>query len=185
MIPAKKFYMVRHGESVGNRDNYFTGSMDVALSEEGIAQAERAHIALNASTHKPSIIIHSALRRAKHTAEIINQSLQLEMVEDVQLNEQHFGDWEGKSVTHFREFYLSGKNPDGGESFAAFYARGQTAIYGTLNKYENPLIVCHGGIFRAFFDLYNQKQSKTLNAVIHHFSPVAEQTIPWEITVID
>lgn len=185
MIPAKKFYMVRHGESVGNRDGYFTGSMDVVLSDEGIKQAQHAHNALKTSNHTPNIIIHSALGRARHTAEIINQSLQLEMVEDAQLNEQNFGNWEGESVEHFREFYLSGKNPDGGESFAEFYYRGQTAITDAVNKYESPLIVCHGGIFRAFSDFYNQKQTSIPNAVIHHFSPNDDKNFPWEITVID
>ncbi len=49
--------MVRHGESVGNRDGYFTGSMDIALSEEGIEQAKQAHKALNMHQHKPDIIV--------------------------------------------------------------------------------------------------------------------------------
>ncbi len=107
------------------------------------------------------------------------------MVEDAQLNEQNFGKWEGKSVEHFREFYLSGKNPDGGERFKDFYHRGQQAIVKVLNKYENPMIVCHGGIFRAFLDLYDQKQNKTPNAIIHYFDPRPQNDFPWNITTID
>lgn len=180
-LPAKQFYMIRHGQSVGNRDGYFTGSMDVALTEEGIAQAEAAHDALMKSEHRPSIIFHSALSRARHTAEIINKTLKLEMIEMANLNEQHFGNWEGKSVTHFREFYLSGKNPENGESFSDFYKRAKHALTDVLNKHENPMIVCHGGIFRAFHSLYQQETLKTPNAVTHYFMPSEAEEFPWNI----
>ena len=40
MIPAKEFYMIRHGESVANRDRYFSGNLDVALTDLGKQQAE-------------------------------------------------------------------------------------------------------------------------------------------------
>jgi len=180
-IPAKPFYMIRHGQSIGNRDGYFTGSMDVALTDEGIAQAQAAHEALNDNDHKPSIIIHSALSRARHTAEIVNQTLQLDMIEMADLNEQNFGDWEGQSVEHFREFYLSGKDPKNGESFDVFYTRAKVALTEVLNEHENPMIVCHGGIFRAFRFLYGQKTLKTPNAVIHYFEPDQAVEFPWRV----
>jgi len=177
--------MIRHGQSVGNRDGYFTGTIDVALTDEGIAQAQAAHDALENHENKPDIVIHSALSRAKHTAQIVNQTLQLDMIEISELNEQNFGDWEGQSVQHFREFYLSGKTPENGESFPDFNNRIQTVISEILNVYENPIIVCHGGVFRAFHSLYDMKQERTENAIIHHFAPSpSNRDFPWDIQAI-
>ena len=42
MITAKKFYMIRHGQSEANAAQYFSGNLDVALTDKGRAQADIA-----------------------------------------------------------------------------------------------------------------------------------------------
>jgi broad specificity phosphatase PhoE len=186
-ITQKSFYMVRHGQSVGNRDGYFAGSMDVALTDEGIAQAKRAHHAINNhdKNNAPTVVIHSALSRAKDTAKIINNTLKLDMIENAQLNEQHFGDWEGQDVAQFIDCYKTKQTPKNGESFDDFNLRVKNALNNVLEAYEKPLIVCHGGVFRAFHAHYGIHHARTENAVIHYFSPNNKSAeMPWDITKI-
>ena len=58
--------LLRHGESVWNRQNRFTGWVDVSLSQRGAAQAEQAGILLQ--DHHIDVVFTSALLRAQDTA---------------------------------------------------------------------------------------------------------------------
>ena len=58
--------LLRHGESVWNRQNRFTGWVDVSLSKEGIAEAERAAALLR--EERLDVVFTSALLRAQDTA---------------------------------------------------------------------------------------------------------------------
>ncbi len=58
--------LVRHGESIWNRQNRFTGWVDVSLSKAGIAEAERAAVLLG--EERLDVVFTSALLRAQDTA---------------------------------------------------------------------------------------------------------------------
>ena len=62
---------VRHGQSVWNLENKFTGWVDVGLSERGVREAEEAGRTLLSYKFIPEVCANSFLRRSKSTAEII------------------------------------------------------------------------------------------------------------------
>ena len=91
--------LLRHGESISNRDGYFTGWNDVALSQRGEHQAEQASRLLK-ETDLPEfdICFTSELRRATDTLRILLSSMGLDRVTTRQswrLNERHYGALEG------------------------------------------------------------------------------------------
>ena len=184
-LPQIPFYMIRHGESTANVEQYASGHVDVALTEKGIAQAYAAQKIVDGLDVKPSIIIHSHLQRARNTARILNEHLGLEMVEDPTIAEQHFGDWEGQHWDRTRQPIRDGIDPPNGESHAAFHERVRDAVTRFVNTYPGPvMIVCHGGVFRALGALYGEQIVGIENCALHHFEPNLDQaavTFPWNI----
>ena len=90
--------LLRHGESVSNRDGYFTGWNDVALSQRGEHQAEQAGRLLKEMGCEFDICFTSELRRATDTSRILLSSMGLDRVTTRQswrLNERHYGALEG------------------------------------------------------------------------------------------
>jgi broad specificity phosphatase PhoE len=63
--------MIRHAESLGNREYRIQGRMDYALSMQGIEQAHALGQALVTDAWKPTHIYTSSLQRTVHTAEIL------------------------------------------------------------------------------------------------------------------
>jgi broad specificity phosphatase PhoE len=63
--------MIRHAESLGNREYRIQGRMDYALSMQGIEQAHALGQALVTGAWKPTHIYTSSLQRTVHTAEIL------------------------------------------------------------------------------------------------------------------
>ena len=61
---------VRHGQSIWNLENKFTGWVDVELSERGVREAEDAAITLLSHNFIPDICFTSFLKRSKSTAKI-------------------------------------------------------------------------------------------------------------------
>ncbi len=93
-----KLVLVRHGQSVWNLENRFTGWTDVGLSEQGIAEAHSAGRLLRESGYTFDIAYTSVLKRAIQTLWIILQELELEWIPVVnawQLNERHYGALQG------------------------------------------------------------------------------------------
>ncbi len=186
MITAKKFYMIRHGESIANRDGYFSGNMDVELTDLGKEQAQQAITPVEALQPKPVQIIHSHLERARHTAEIINHNLQLPMYETSLLGEHHLGDWHGEPWDIIRPRFFSGENPPGGETHNEFAVRIRDGINWALEKDGPVLIVCHGGVFRGFYRLYNAECDIIENCVLYEFTPDnSTPDFPWKVKAMD
>lgn len=176
--------MIRHGQSVANRDGYFSGNIDVELTDLGKEQAVKARAHVEALETKPVRIIHSHLQRARHTAEIINENLKLPMHETPLLGEHRFGDWENrpKSVIHPR--FFSNENPPNGETHDAFTTRARMGINHALSFEGLALITCHGGVFRAFSQLYGQ-EGDSENCVLYEFTPhEATPNFPWKIKMV-
>lgn len=72
-----RLLLVRHGESVFNADQRFTGLLDVALSEHGMEQCHEAADLLIEQGLRPEIVITSPLRRASDTARVLVERLGL------------------------------------------------------------------------------------------------------------
>ena len=84
--------LLRHGNSVWNQENLFTGWVDVDLSELGRQEAKRAGELLAESGLKPDLLYTSRLKRAINTANIAldaaNRSW-IDVKRDWRLNERH------------------------------------------------------------------------------------------------
>ena len=89
--------LIRHGQSVWNASNRFTGWTDVDLSEKGVLEAEQAGRDL--STLRIDVVHTSDLIRAQRTAEIImqlNESSEGAVTKyDWRLNERNYGSLQG------------------------------------------------------------------------------------------
>jgi 2,3-bisphosphoglycerate-dependent phosphoglycerate mutase len=91
--------LLRHGESVWNAKNLFTGWVDVELSDKGRGEAARGGQLLKESNLLPDVLHTSLLKRAMDTADI---ALENAGVKDIpikrswRLNERHYGALQGK-----------------------------------------------------------------------------------------
>jgi 2,3-bisphosphoglycerate-dependent phosphoglycerate mutase len=90
--------LLRHGNSDWNQKNLFTGWVDVRLSDQGIAEANRAGELLTESGLKPEILYTSVLTRAIQTANIaleVADRLWIPVKRTWRLNERHYGALQG------------------------------------------------------------------------------------------
>ncbi len=93
-----KVVLVRHGESVWNQENRFTGWKDVDLSEKGLREAKAAGELLKQEGFVFDIAFTSVLRRAIRTLWIILDEMNLMWIPEVKswkLNERHYGSLQG------------------------------------------------------------------------------------------
>ncbi|MCG7757063.1 MAG: 2,3-bisphosphoglycerate-dependent phosphoglycerate mutase [Nitrosomonas sp.] len=89
--------LLRHGQSIWNRDKKFTGWSDVPLSAKGEQEAEQAAYLLKQAELTFDLCFTSSLQRAKTTAHIVLSAMQLDIPvhESWRLNERHYGALEG------------------------------------------------------------------------------------------
>jgi 2,3-bisphosphoglycerate-dependent phosphoglycerate mutase len=90
----KNLVLLRHGESVWNDENKFTGWTDVPLSEKGTGEAHRAGQILMAEGFVFDIAFTSVLKRAIKTLWIVLEEMDLMWIPVVRywrLNERHYG----------------------------------------------------------------------------------------------
>lgn len=93
-----KLVLLRHGQSVWNAENRFTGWADVDLSDRGRAEAKRAGELLANSRIDLSYGYASVLKRAITTLNIVLEELDqlwMPVAKDWRLNERHYGDLTG------------------------------------------------------------------------------------------
>jgi len=97
--------LVRHGQSIWNAANLFTGWTDVELSEKGLVEAKDAGKKL--SDIHLDMVFTSDLIRAQKTAEIIiegnSKSEKIPTNKDFRLNERHYGDLQGMNKDDARK----------------------------------------------------------------------------------
>jgi 2,3-bisphosphoglycerate-dependent phosphoglycerate mutase len=89
----KKLVLIRHGQSTWNKENRFTGWVDVDLSEQGVSEAESSAAKLKDLNISFDVIYTSVLLRAIRTAEIIkvNMNSNAPLIKHWKLNERHYG----------------------------------------------------------------------------------------------
>lgn len=100
--------LVRHGESVWNKENLFTGWTDVELSENGLIEAKEAGGLLKAAGFDFDICHTSYLKRAIHTLNIILDEMDrawLPVAKSWKLNERHYGALQGLNKAETAEKY--------------------------------------------------------------------------------
>jgi len=93
-----KLTLLRHGESLWNRDNRFSGWTDVDLSPQGKTEARNAGKVLKAGRYSFDVAYTSVLKRAVRTLWIVLDELDLMWIpveRSWRLNERHYGALQG------------------------------------------------------------------------------------------
>ncbi|HAR63639.1 MAG: 2,3-diphosphoglycerate-dependent phosphoglycerate mutase [Candidatus Margulisiibacteriota bacterium] len=107
-----RLIMVRHGESLWNKLNIFTGWTDVDLSENGINEARKGAEILRREGYTFDIAYTSYLKRAIRTLWIIQDVMDLMWVpvhRSWRLNERHYGALQGLNKEETRQKYGAGQ----------------------------------------------------------------------------
>jgi 2,3-bisphosphoglycerate-dependent phosphoglycerate mutase len=102
----KKLVLLRHGESVWNKENKFTGWTDVDLSEQGVAEAKRAGRLLREEGYTFDVAFTSVLKRAIRTLWIALDEMDLMWIpvhRSWRLNERHYGALQGLNKAEMAE----------------------------------------------------------------------------------
>jgi broad specificity phosphatase PhoE len=137
--------IIRHGETVWNREQVFRGRTDIPLSERGRQQAEHVAGALKAAGVEA--IYSSPLARATETAAPLAALSGIEVVVDERLIDMSFGRWEGKARSEIEpaepELYrIWHESPErfrvpGGESLSEVLARAWPAVEDLAQKHAS------------------------------------------------
>jgi len=93
-----KVVLLRHGESLWNKENRFTGWTDVDVTEKGLQEAKKAGEVLKTEGFKFDIAYTSVLKRAIRTLWIVLDELDLmwiPVINNWRLNERHYGELQG------------------------------------------------------------------------------------------
>ncbi len=158
-----KLALVRHGQSLWNLENRFTGWVDVPLTDQGRAEARRAGEHLR--DIRFDVAYTSVLSRAQETLEIILQVIgqRPPVIRDQALNERHYGDLQGLNKQRTAERFGADQvklwrrsydvAPPGGEALKNTAERTlpffERAILGDVQQGKNVLVVAHGNSNRS------------------------------------
>jgi 2,3-bisphosphoglycerate-dependent phosphoglycerate mutase len=152
--PLYQITFLRHGESVGNKENRFQGHADFPLTETGRAQADALALRWQVEGHTFDRVLSSPLARARETAEIVCATLNVPLELDPEWMEINNGLIAGLSdeeanqavprpqvMTPYTHFGRTG------ESRWEGYLRAGRAIQRILDRAPGCyLIISHGGI---------------------------------------
>lgn len=178
-----KLYLIRHGQTDWNTQGRVQGSIDSELNETSLAQAKELGTVFREEGFQPDIIFSSRQKRAKKTAEILRETLGIQVETREGLEEMKLGVWEGMTwaeikETYPREFdawtYEFGhvKTPSG-ESYQQVLDRALVVLREIIAlPYKEAVIVTHGAVINALTchinraPLSDMMKFKTKNASI-------------------
>lgn len=147
MISHKPFYFIRHGETDWNKDHRAMGITNIPLNSFGKEQSESVSKQLLNLPIK--FICHSPLTRAKETAQILNKTLNCELVSIEELKEFNLGTFAGNILGEWFDDWIKGALIPCGETFSQFINRSLEGINKALARPGPVLIVAHGGTYWA------------------------------------
>ena len=171
------FFVMRHGESIWNKENKFTGWTDVGLSENGEKEAIIAGEKLKKINFDH--IICSDLKRTKQTADLVIENKNIIFTISPEVKERDYGDLTGivksdlmkkygeTQIQIWRRSYY--QRPPNGENLEDVKNRigpfFDEFILPLLKDNKNVLLVSHGNALRALFVHLGFKDEKS----IEHF----------------
>jgi broad specificity phosphatase PhoE len=154
-----RFGLIRHATTQWNLEKRIQGKNDPGLCPEGIEQVQKWRKILKNAEIWDRIVV-SGLRRTWETAEIINKDLNLPIEKDPRLNEQDWGEWNGKTYhdlmletpQELRHQMASGWRfcPPQGEDRLTVWMRSRSAFHDMSIRWpgQKILVICHGGVIR-------------------------------------
>ena len=186
--------LVRHGESQWNKENRFTGWIDVPLTDEGRREARQAAQHLRDIRFDKAYT--SVLQRATETLDIMLRQLgqtDMPIERDAALNERHYGDLQGLNKAETAEKFGAEQvhiwrrsydvAPPGGESLQDTAARTlpyfESKVLPDLKAGRNILISAHGNSLRSIvmhLDRLTKEEVMALNIptgvpIVYDFDP--------------
>jgi 2,3-bisphosphoglycerate-dependent phosphoglycerate mutase len=199
-----RIVLLRHGKSIWNKENLFTGWTDVDLSQKGIEEAKEAGVTLKEQGYSFDLVFTSVLKRAIRSAWIVLDEMDLMWIPiqlDWRLNEKHYGALQGlnkaqtaakygeQQVKLWRRSY--DVRPPGLEETDPRYP-GKDRRYKDLAKQQLPLTECLKDTVERFLPCWHEliapsirsgKQiliaahGNSLRALVKYLQDVSEQEI--------
>ncbi|MBU0905993.1 MAG: histidine phosphatase family protein [Firmicutes bacterium] len=143
--------LIRHGETDWNSIGMLQGRKDIPLNEAGILHAKQCREVFKSSQW--DVVITSPLKRAKQTATIINEKLNVPVIEIVDFVERDFGLAEGMTYDERNSKFPNRIYPKQEERIS-FHKRVMEGLNTISNRFGDNkiLLVAHGGVINAILD---------------------------------
>lgn len=171
-----KLVLLRHGESLWNKENRFTGWIDVDLSKKGIAEASAAGEVLKREGFTFDIAFTSVLKRAIRTLWLVQDEMDMMWLPvhiSWRLNEKHYGALQGLNKAEMAQKY--------GEEQVLLWRRsydtrppalaktdkrypGNDPAYRDLNKKDIPLTECLKDTVARFLPYWHDTIAPTIKS---------------------
>jgi 2,3-bisphosphoglycerate-dependent phosphoglycerate mutase len=153
--------LVRHGETVWNREGRIQGHLDSPLNPDGVAQAKI--LAERLRTEPFDTLISSDLGRARNTAQYIALQTGHSVILDARLRERHYGVFQGLTPSEAKSAYpeeyaqyaakLANYAIPGGESMEDCFRRNFEGLNELAVRFAGKriVVVTHSGLLGAFY----------------------------------
>ncbi|HIW91589.1 MAG TPA: histidine phosphatase family protein [Candidatus Corynebacterium avicola] len=172
-LPERRLILIRHGQTEFNLTGRMQGQMDTPLSENGLAEARSA--AAELANWPIGTIVSSDLERARDTADVLAESLGLEVATDHRLRETDLGEWSGKAHGEVDSVYPGQRShwrlnptwaPPGGETRLEVSERAASVVTELMASSAwdagTVMLVAHGGTIGAL-------TSRLLDVPVSHY----------------
>jgi broad specificity phosphatase PhoE len=151
-----RLLLIRHAESEGNRDQVFTATPLVPLTPRGRRQAHAA-ASWMAAGYSPIQVVTSPYQRARETASIMAEVLQLPIVVEEDLRERDYGRLAGLAYATPRPGYERDRywtwRPDAGETLEEVLVRVGAVLdrIAAATPGGDVVVVSHGAVMMAAY----------------------------------
>lgn len=196
-----KIVLLRHGQSLWNKENRFTGWIDVDLSQRGIDEARKAGSALKQAGFEFDLAFTSYLKRAIRTLWLVMEEVDqmyLPVDTDWRMNERHYGQLQGLNKKETAEKHGSDQvhqwrrgfavrppalaeddphHPKNDERYAAYSPPGTESLADTLQRvipYWNEKIVPHLKLNKR---IIISAHGNSLRALVKYLDKVSDEAI--------
>jgi 2,3-bisphosphoglycerate-dependent phosphoglycerate mutase len=193
--------LVRHGQSLWNLENRFTGWVDVPLTAQGRDEARRAGQLLGNTGIELQVAYTSGLSRAQTTLALMLETMGVDIpiIRDEALNERHYGQLQGLNKDDTRKKYGDEQvkiwrrsydiPPPGGEALKNTAERTipffESCIMGDIRQGKNVLVVAHGNSNRSIvMKLENLSKEEVLELNLETGVPLV-YTLEDDGTIVD
>ncbi len=162
-----QLYLIRHGQSYVNLQDWTEGNQDTGLTDLGQRQAAALGKWLARAVPHIDVLYASTMSRARETAEAVAEAYDRNIYFDDRLreignNRRDHTAWPNDDLPRQYANYWSSEQPfssvtpyvEQGETWMHFRTRVGLLVEELVNKHQNEvvMIVCHGGVVEAVFD---------------------------------
>lgn len=190
-ILAKPFYLIRHAQTTSNVKSVACGLTDAKLTPEGIHCMLEIEKCFTPHLDKTAVIYHSSLTRSYETARLLKEKRPITLKQVSGLEEQNFGEWEGRAWDEVISELKKNAQPPNGESREQYTERVLKTLSALLISHQHsspPIVVAHGGTFFALGYAYGYEIRDIPNGYIGYLKPrnnICDHSLPWDVYRFD